>query len=498
LSKSVQQLKVCLYYLLEGQTHKGHDLAEHHKKANTMQNCDSVLKSGVFDTVIIDSNKTLSENLTSWLESVEYLEFRNQQNSGLKIGFPIKGIPVSIDGSFSEDEFKEWKKQVDLGSSRQFTEEETMRIFSMTASPAILDAWSNCISTQAAGTGLRSDVEIENGGMTIVFTVRWVPNSMSDYPPTVVAGGFQISGATPQGEVAQGMEIPLSGFSVILSRIGASGVAIVLNTSKGAVTESIPPLRSPAPVLPPIQLKVFSATGSSASHPSTTLTVPPDYKILCGGGRVNWSAPGSLLTACYPKDTQTWVAKAKDHLANSPATIDVWAIAIHDPNDLWEIDIFSSASPSSNHPVATAIIGNGYVLTGGGAIANWSGNGSLLTASYPEGTTGWTAKSKDHVNPESTSITAFAIGMRARNGVSGPSNEIFSATSNSAIHPLAEVSVGQGFRLVGGGAHVNWRGNGNLLTASYPSGPSKWQSASKDHFNPESCTITTYAIGIKP
>lgn len=180
-----------------------------------------------------------------------------------------------------------------------------------------------------------------------------------------------------------------------------------------------------------------------------------------------------------------------------PATIDVWVIAIHDPDDLWEVDIFSSASPSSNHPVATAIIGNGYVLTGGGAIANWSGNGSLLTASYPEGTTGWTAKSKDHVNPESTSVTAYVIGMKARNGVSGPSNEIFSTTSAAATHPIAEASVGQGFRLVGGGAQVNWQGNGNLLIASYPDG-SKWLAASKDHFNPESCTITSYAIGIKP
>lgn len=277
-----------------------------------MQNCDSVLKSGVFDTVIIDSNKTLSENLTSWLESVEFNEFRNQQNSGLKIGFPIKGVPVSIAGSFSEDEFNEWKRQVVSGASRQFTDEETMHIFSMTASPAILDAWSNCISIQAAGTGLRSDVEIENGGMTIIFTVRWVPNSMSDFPPSVVAGGFQVSGATPQGVIAQGMEVPLSGFSVILSRNGASGVAIVLNTTKGAVTKSIPPLPAPAPVLPPIQLKVFSATGNSASHPSTTLTVHPDFKILSGGARVNWNAPGNLLTACFPKDSQTWIAKAKE------------------------------------------------------------------------------------------------------------------------------------------------------------------------------------------
>lgn len=462
-----------------------------------MDRCDAILKDGVFDQILVNTSKSLSGNLTEWLESIDYEEFQKQQSAGLNIGFPIKGIPVSIGGTFSQNEFENWKKEVSSGSSRQFREDEVMQIFNKSASQTILKAWSDCISQTASATGLQYDTEVTNGGLDIVFTVRWVPNSMADFPPVVIAGGFQVSGATPKSLFPDGMEIPLAGFSVLMSRNDTSGVKIILNTTKGRADGDVPPLPPLVPVLPKIQLELFKATGNSASHPNVTLTVPSDYKILGGGARVNWSGDGNLLTASFPKDAQTWVAKAKDHSFASPATIDAWAIAIYDPTDLWEVDIFSTTSDSASHPLATANISNSFVLTGGGAAANWSGNGSLLTASYPEGTVGWTAKSKDHVVSESVSITAYAIGIRARNGASGPSVKIFTNTSSPAQHPSTEVSTNSGYSLVGGGAQVNWRGNGNLLTASFPEG-NQWKVASKDHSVAESCTITAYAIGIRP
>ena len=214
-----------------------------------------------------------------------------------------------------------------------------------------------------------------------------------------------------------------------------------------------------------------------------------------------------MLTASFPKDARTWVAKAKDHLEDSPANIDVWAIAIHDPKNECQVDIFSKESAADKHPSATATVGEGYALTGGGAQANWKGEGSLLTASYPEGSRHWVAASKDHAKVEIATITAYAIGIRAADNASSPLKKIFEMkmfetrtftnTGASAKHPSAEIFTGPDYVLVGGGAQVNWQGEGNLLTASYPD-RNTWKVASKDHKPPgESCTITAYAIGAR-
>jgi hypothetical protein len=62
------------------------------------------------------------------------------------------------------------------------------------------------------------------------------------------------------------------------------------------------------------------------------------------------------------------------------------------------------------HPQAVARLRPGYVLTGGGARANWSGPGSLLTASFPNGKASWEGRAKDHVVAGPASLTVFAIG----------------------------------------------------------------------------------------
>jgi hypothetical protein len=465
-----------------------------------MNPCDSVLKDGVFDTILLSQSKSLSENLTEWLESVDYGEFQKAQSSGLNIGLPIKGVPVKLEASFTQDKFNEWKKEVSTGSSRQFTEEETMQILSKSASQAVLDAWSHCMGI-GAGMSPGLHYNLTPSGSDFILEVRWIPNSMTDFPPTVVPPGLQVTGATPSSTFPIGMEIPLAGFSIILTRTGTGSGTIILNTTKGTVNETIPAIPAPtppAPKLPAINLKLFTASGGSKSDtPETTLTVPAGYKIIGGGARVNWSGYGNLLTASFPKDERTWVARSKAHRESDPANIDVFAIALHDPTDEWEVDIFSSTSSPNLIPSASVAVGSKYVLTGGGAEVHWSTEGSLLTASHPEGSATWVAKSKAHINAVDTSITAYAIGIRARNGVSGPSMKVFVKESASAQHPSTEVSVDAGYSLVGGGARVNWTGQGNLLTASFPNG-SKWQVASKDHEAPESCTITAFAIGIKP
>ena len=56
-----------------------------------------------------------------------------------------------------------------------------------------------------------------------------------------------------------------------------------------------------------------------------------------------------MLTASYPSSETEWTALAKDHDVPSPATIDVFALGLYDPNDEWEEKPFIQNSDPKEH-----------------------------------------------------------------------------------------------------------------------------------------------------
>jgi hypothetical protein len=137
-----------------------------------------------------------------------------------------------------------------------------------------------------------------------------------------------------------------------------------------------------------------------------------------------------------------------------------------------------------------------YKILSGGAKVNYTGYGSLLTESWPDGTNTWQVNHKNHFEVDAATSQAFVMAVfdpfdlldvrifRAKS--SGPSEHL----------PRMEVAVGSGYQLVGGGAKVYWSGSGNLLTASYPDG-GKWIATSKDHGASSGAHIEAFAIGLK-
>lgn len=254
------------------------------------------------------------------------------------------------------------------------------------------------------------------------------------------------------------------------------------------------------PVAPLLKVKVFAPEVSErANHPEVTVKVPDGWKIIGGGARAVWEKHGSLLVASYPASLQTWTAQSKDHDEQDLAVLYAYAIAIEDPDDQWEVRIFEATSAIDAHPAASVSVDPGYVMTGGGARVNWqpSEPGNLLTASYPASENTWSARSKDHKYSSPASITVYAIGIRPRSGVNFLKTRLFRSESAEGAHLEHKVQVERGYTLLGGGAEVNWTGDGNLLTASYPEDDSTWAAASKDHLMPSVATLTVWAIGLK-
>jgi vibriolysin len=245
-----------------------------------------------------------------------------------------------------------------------------------------------------------------------------------------------------------------------------------------------------------LTVNVFVQSGQIAQHPTAQVAVPQGYKLIGGGASDNWVGQGNMLTASYPSGNQ-WIGAGKDHQDASPSYITAYALGLYDPDDDWEVIVVQQTSDPAQHPQATVMLPAGYVLTGGGASVDYgSGYGNILTASFPNGDSGWEARSKDHLVADPAKITAYAIGVRPK-----PTNKlkirhtIKMATGAVAQHPSAQVCLDGGWVLSGGGAIDNWNEPGNLLTASFPS-TSCWIAKGKDHIVASPANITVFAIGI--
>jgi len=153
------------------------------------------------------------------------------------------------------------------------------------------------------------------------------------------------------------------------------------------------------------------------------------------------------------------------------------------------------------HPKVDVSVPQDYVLVGGGAVVlEQIAPGALLTASFPDNNLlTWHAASKDHDTPFPHTLVGYAIGLKLK-GLDRDELKkyirFFTNTSGMTQYPETNVSVGSGYNLIGGGAQVNWSGEGNLLVKSIPQG-NTWYVKGKEHGKPSPASVTAYAIGIK-
>jgi hypothetical protein len=259
-----------------------------------------------------------------------------------------------------------------------------------------------------------------------------------------------------------------------------------------------------------LHLRLFKITSQCAAHPTVTIDAPVGSVILGGGAFVDWTGPcappnpaGNLLTAMYPNDVgTTWTVASKDHDISSPASITAYIVVATlrsgEPIPPEFYKIVSVTSGIAPHPTATATLPDHFVVVGGGARANWTGDGSLLYGSYPtpDGS-GWIGASKDHAHSDPSTITVWAIGLK-KSFLDHTSTIVTlqELSSPPVNHPQLTYTVPH-FYLTGGGALVHWSGYGSLLTASYPEDRHTWFAAAKDHEEPDPATITVWIIGFQ-
>jgi hypothetical protein len=163
---------------------------------------------------------------------------------------------------------------------------------------------------------------------------------------------------------------------------------------------------------------IVTSTSAVAPHPTQQVNLPAGFSVVGGGARANYTGAGSMLYASNPTPKlDGWVGSAKDHLQSDPASITVWAIGLQqqfldDHSMLANLILSTKTTPvGAHHPRLTVVVPD-FHLTGGGARVNWNGLGSLLTASFPQDRQTWVAEGKDHIEPDISTITAYAVGFK--------------------------------------------------------------------------------------
>jgi hypothetical protein len=148
-------------------------------------------------------------------------------------------------------------------------------------------------------------------------------------------------------------------------------------------------------------------------HPQAVATLRPGYVMTGGGAFVDYHGAGNLLTASYPSSDSTWQANSKDHDVSDPSQITAYVIGIKHRTILHRVqhNIASFTGATAPHPTAQVQVTAGFTMCGGGASDNWTGDGNLLTASYPQ-TPFWMAAGKDHIHSDPSTITAYVIGIK--------------------------------------------------------------------------------------
>jgi hypothetical protein len=270
---------------------------------------------------------------------------------------------------------------------------------------------------------------------------------------------------------------------------------------------------------------ITSETSDVASRPTARVTVPKGYKLLSGGARNNWTARGSFLTASFPDVAASggspgaWEVRGKDHLGDSDGvsthhshyfpektSVTAFAIAIYDPDDIWEVKTVyfddPAAKPEEQSGQSLGLDGsltaNGFVMVGGGARANYSGKGSLLIQIEPEGEGSYSATSRSHLESDPAKISTYLIALRSKVKGIRLETKVTRNDSGTAKQPITTVKAASGYTMTGGGAYIYGGSTyGLLLTSSYPKDGETWEARGKDHGEADTGKVLARAIGLK-
>ena len=446
------------------------------------ENCSSVLVRNIEQ----NSSDVVAEY--SYYRMVDTKEEFDQAKSA-----SASGQYNLIQASASYDEYSKRRREYLSQSNISMSSNHSERYFSSTVSESNVAAWRDCMARRGQAVIVYAK-DITPVGVTLVVSY----DPPADVPPVRLTRA-EVRGLNNQVvDLSDRLRQEWNGElqdSLILDRNANEELRVVISIG-GSTDDLLVPAIPASPSTPNITLRTFTNTSSArVPHPTARACVSEGYKLVGGGGQVNYGGSGSLLTESYPEG-RCWIASSKDHLRPDPSTVTAYAIGLLDTSNSWVVEEFSDSGVRAQHPIAVVSVPEQYAMTSCGGRINWRGKGSLLTAIIPRTDSSCEVRGKDHIEGDPSTATAYAIGIAPVNGSSLPNTKVYTGEGGLESHPEAVAQVTGSYMLTGGGARANYTGTGSLLVSSYPIG-NGWFGSSKDHLRSDPASITVYGIGIR-
>ncbi len=206
--------------------------------------CGKILEAGIFDQTLLSTSESSRQTFSAWQCSTEFKTHDEAISAGVSIGVPIYGVPLKVDGSFSNQQRDTWKKAHCAASAGSADYAKRYLELKNLVAPAVVEAWSRCVEVvNQFRPGLKCSVA-SNDNENVIFTIKYTPLDDADTKRPIVKSS-SLSGATlvqspAKQELLPSKTVISSSISVPLKRLGKSPVMLVVNTSRGACDAYVP------------------------------------------------------------------------------------------------------------------------------------------------------------------------------------------------------------------------------------------------------------------
>lgn len=204
------------------------------------------MANAIYARLNFDSQSKLNEGLYTFLETGKLREHFKKGDSAIGIGISIKGVPFSLNGSTSDEEWDKFESTVKSMSDHKLSHDQVYSIISLIPDPRIAQLYVDCISaTRTSGIFLVYTIVDE---MQIAISGRYFeefPESKSNKRAVVVDVSATEQTKFEHPSIVKKKKVPVY-FNMVVTRTAPDKTVIVtLNTSKWSPIIHIPPKSVP-------------------------------------------------------------------------------------------------------------------------------------------------------------------------------------------------------------------------------------------------------------
>ncbi len=332
------------------------------------QDCDQVLKDGVFNTTAISTRTDLSKSFYQYIYSTDFTTHQQAIDAGISIGVPVFGVPLELGGKFSKQQKDEWKRTHQEYKNETMTLSQKYNALFKYASPDILESWNKCIyDTRTTRVGLYGWIEAI-GSRSGVLHVTWnpPPGDRGGSPMILtsnIVGGLRSdnsqSVAFPKNyRLLQGVDANI----IPLTRKVDEPLVVVIHTTRGDF-----PCILEAPPKPRI-LSFVTAAEEVSFGESTTLiwNVSKSEQVSLDNSIGSVAANGSYTVTPQTNTTYKLTATNFAGSINSQVTVNVKPL----PPVLTGARIWFQTTDDDKDDDTRVTVS---IKSSGNTVANWSG-----------------------------------------------------------------------------------------------------------------------------